>query len=66
MSFNERSQRQTNIELRSNPIIFAQIRPIEYGVVERFGKFTKVLEPGLHFLIPFVDKVRIVNITEQW
>ncbi|MCD4806573.1 MAG: SPFH/Band 7/PHB domain protein [Methanococcoides sp.] len=65
MSFEEKSQRMSNRELRSNPIIFAQIRPIEYGVVERFGKFTKVLEPGLHFLIPFVDKVRIVNITEQ-
>lgn len=26
-------------------------------VVERLGKFSQVLEPGLHLLIPFVDKV---------
>ena len=24
-------------------------------VVERFGKFSKILSPGLHFLIPLVD-----------
>ena len=29
-------------------------------VVERFGRFSKVLNPGLHLLIPFVDKVRII------
>ena len=26
-------------------------------VVERLGKFSQILEPGLRFLIPFVDKV---------
>ena len=26
-------------------------------VVERFGKFSSVLEPGLNFIIPFVDRV---------
>mmetsp|Transcript_37245 Transcript_37245/g.67384 ORF Transcript_37245/g.67384 Transcript_37245/m.67384 type:complete len:409 (+) Transcript_37245:122-1348(+) len=26
-------------------------------VVERLGKFHQVLDPGLHFLIPFVDKI---------
>ena len=26
-------------------------------VVERFGKFLRLLSPGFHFLIPFVDKV---------
>ena len=25
-------------------------------VIERFGKFLRISEPGLHFLIPFVDK----------
>ena len=29
----------------------------ECGVKERLGKFHKVLEPGVHFLIPFFDKV---------
>eukprot|EP00916_Digyalum_oweni_P019654 GHVL01032794.1.p1 GENE.GHVL01032794.1~~GHVL01032794.1.p1 ORF type:complete len:274 (+),score=36.94 GHVL01032794.1:34-855(+) len=26
-------------------------------MVERFGKYKKVLEPGIHFLIPFVDRI---------
>lgn len=26
-------------------------------VVERLGKFRKVLEPGLHFLVPFIDNI---------
>jgi hypothetical protein len=26
-------------------------------IVERFGKFQRILHPGLHFLIPFVDRV---------
>lgn len=26
-------------------------------IVERFGRFHTVLKPGLHFLIPFVDKI---------
>lgn len=29
----------------------------EMCVVERLGKFRGILEPGLHFLIPFVDRV---------
>ncbi|GBG26518.1 Stomatin-like protein 2, mitochondrial [Hondaea fermentalgiana] len=30
-------------------------------VVERFGKFFKILEPGLHFLIPVVDRIAYVH-----
>jgi regulator of protease activity HflC (stomatin/prohibitin superfamily) len=30
-------------------------------VVERFGKYHDVLTPGLHFLIPFVDKISYVH-----
>ena len=26
-------------------------------VVERFGKFSRVLEPGLHLLVPIVDRI---------
>lgn len=35
-------------------------------VVERLGKFKKVLKPGLHFIIPFIDRVRAhVNMRQQ-
>lgn len=27
------------------------------GIVERFGKFSRVLQPGLHFVIPFVESI---------
>ena len=30
-------------------------------LIERFGKFHTVLEPGLHFLIPFVDRISYVH-----
>ena len=26
--------------------------------VERFGRFRKTLEPGMNFIIPFVDRVK--------
>ena len=34
-------------------------------VVERFGQFDRVLEPGWHFIIPFVDFVRRKISTKQ-
>lgn len=27
------------------------------AVLERFGKFNRILEPGLQFKIPFIDQV---------
>ena len=34
--------------------------------VERLGRYTKTLEPGLHFIIPFVDRVRgSIDLREQ-
>jgi hypothetical protein len=30
-------------------------------VVERFGKFNRILEPGLNFLIPIVDNIKYVQ-----
>lgn len=34
--------------------------------IERFGKFTKVLEPGLHFIVPLMDRVgNRINVMEQ-
>ncbi|MDR1422876.1 MAG: SPFH/Band 7/PHB domain protein [Coriobacteriales bacterium] len=41
------------------------IRPYEKGVVERLGKFQRVWEPGLHLLIPFLDRVTKVDMREN-
>lgn len=34
---------------------------LQAWVVERMGKFKKILDPGLNFLVPFVDKVKYVQ-----
>ena len=41
--------------------------PQGYGwTIERFGKYLRTLQPGLHFLIPMVDKVgHKQNLMEQ-
>jgi regulator of protease activity HflC (stomatin/prohibitin superfamily) len=37
------------------------------GIVERLGRYNRTLEPGLHFMIPFFDKLRrpLVDMREQ-
>ena len=44
---------------------YVVIRPTEIGIIERFGKFSRSIDQGLHFMIPFIDKISIVNITEN-
>ena len=45
---------------------FYTVSPEAVAVVQRFGKFTHVAEPGLHFKIPFgVDTATIVPIRRQ-
>lgn len=41
------------------------IRPTERGLVERFGKYKKLAEAGFHWIIPIVDRMILVNITER-
>ncbi len=41
------------------------IRPVEKGVIETLGKFTKTAEAGLHFLIPIIQRIYKINVTEQ-
>ena len=33
------------------------IRQYEKGLVERFGRYAKTIEPGLNFIIPFIDRI---------
>jgi regulator of protease activity HflC (stomatin/prohibitin superfamily) len=44
---------------------FRTVRPIERGVIERFGKFQRIKDAGLTWIIPMIDRMYRVNITEQ-
>lgn len=50
-------------------VIYSGAKTVSQGevwTVERFGAFTRLLHPGLNFIIPFVDRVgRKVNVQEQ-
>jgi len=37
----------------------------EAYVVERMGKFNKIMDPGLNFMIPFLDKVKYVQLLKE-
>ena len=42
-------------------VLFAGIKTVPQGfryTVERFGRYTRTLEPGLNIIIPFIDKHR--------
>lgn len=50
-------------------LLFSTVKVVPQGyefTVERFGRYTKTLKPGLHFIAPFVDRVgRRMNMMEQ-
>jgi regulator of protease activity HflC (stomatin/prohibitin superfamily) len=50
-------------------VIFLGVKTVPQGynwTVERFGRYTKMLRPGLNFIVPFVDQVgRKINVMEQ-
>jgi len=41
------------------------VRPTERALIERLGKYNKFANPGFHWIIPIIDRMFIVNITEQ-
>lgn len=41
------------------------IRPTHRGLIERLGKFHSFAGPGFHWIIPGIDKLYRINITEQ-
>ncbi len=49
--------------------LLAGVKTVSQGynwTVERFGKFTRTLEPGLNIIVPFLDRIgRKVNMMEQ-
>ena len=41
------------------------VSPYQKGVVERLGRFQKTGQPGLLFIVPFIDTLRKVDMREQ-
>jgi regulator of protease activity HflC (stomatin/prohibitin superfamily) len=41
------------------------VRPYEAAIVERLGRYQKTLYQGLHFVIPFLDRVIKVDLRER-
>ena len=41
------------------------VRPTSRGLVETLGRYSKYAEPGFHWIFPGIQKLYIVNITEQ-
>ncbi len=40
------------------------IRPIQRGLIERLGKYNRFAQPGFHWIIPIVESMIKVNVTE--
>ncbi|MDN5571609.1 MAG: SPFH/Band 7/PHB domain protein, partial [Propionibacteriaceae bacterium] len=34
------------------------VQQMQVGIVQRLGKFHRTIEPGLHLIVPFIDRVR--------
>jgi regulator of protease activity HflC (stomatin/prohibitin superfamily) len=49
--------------------VFAGVKTVPQGqvwTVERFGAYTRLLQPGLNFVLPYIDRVgRKLNVQEQ-
>ena len=41
------------------------VRPTQRGLIERLGKYHNFANPGFHWIIPVIDKIYMVNVTEQ-
>ncbi|MEA3255123.1 MAG: SPFH domain-containing protein [Candidatus Altiarchaeota archaeon] len=41
------------------------IRPYEKGLIERFGRYQRIVDSGLQFIIPFIETMIKVDVREQ-
>ncbi len=41
------------------------VRQYQKGLLETFGKYSRTLAPGLHFIFPFVQRVRKIDMRER-
>ena len=44
---------------------FKIVRPVERGLIERLGKYNRFAEAGFHFVVPLVERMIKVDITEN-
>ena len=41
------------------------VRPTDRGLIERLGKYARFAQPGFHWIIPVIERMFRVNVTEQ-
>jgi len=41
------------------------VRPTHRGLIERLGKYHHFAQPGFHWIIPVIERMFLVNVTEQ-
>jgi len=41
------------------------VRPTQRGLIERLGKYHNFANPGFHWILPIIDKLFLINVTEQ-
>jgi regulator of protease activity HflC (stomatin/prohibitin superfamily) len=41
------------------------VRPTTRGLIERLGKYIRFAEPGFHWVVPVIEKMYRINITDQ-
>jgi regulator of protease activity HflC (stomatin/prohibitin superfamily) len=41
------------------------VRPTHRGLIERLGRYQRFAEPGFHWIIPVIERMFPVNVTEQ-
>lgn len=41
------------------------VQPYEKGLVERLGKYQRTVDSGLHIIVPFIDRLRKIDMREQ-
>src|ERR1700739_1273537 len=49
--------------------VFLGVKTVPQGynwTVERFGRYTRILQPGLNLVVPYIDRIgRKINVMEQ-
>jgi regulator of protease activity HflC (stomatin/prohibitin superfamily) len=41
------------------------VQQYQQGLIERFGRYRKTLDPGFHMIVPFIEKVQKIDMREQ-